>query len=60
MGIHATIGYFCFVLIDLINGYRNVYSPNNVCLQFFEMVFTKNMHYTGIACITIDSVMNFD
>ena len=54
------IVYFCFVLIDLINGYRNVYSPNNVCLQFFEMVFTKNMHYTGIACITIDSVMNFD
>ena len=50
MGIHAMIVYFCFVLIDLINGYKNVYSRNNACLEFFEMDFN----------ITIDSVMNFD
>ena len=48
------------MLIDLINGYRNVCSRNNVCLEFLEMVFKENMHYTYIACITIDSVMNFD
>ena len=60
MGIHATIGYFCFVLIDLINGYRNVYSRNNVCLEFFEMAFKENTHYTCIACIIVDSVINFD
>ena len=54
------IVYFCFVLIDLINGYRNVYSSNNVCLEFFEIVFKENMHYTCIAWITIDSVINFD
>ena len=46
--------YFYFVLIGLINGYRNVYSRNNVCLELFEMVFKENMHYTCIACITID------
>ena len=50
MGIHAMILYFCFVLIDLINGYKNIYSRNNACLEFFEMDFN----------ITIDSVMNFD
>ena len=60
MVIHVMIAYFCFVLIDLINGYKNVYSHNNACLEFFEMVFKENMHYTCIACITIDSVMNFD
>ena len=48
MGIHAIIVYFFFVLIDLINGYRNVYSYNNVCLEFFEMVFKENMYYTCI------------
>ena len=48
------------MLIDLINGYRNVHSRNNICLEFFEMVFQENMHYTCIACITIDFVMNFD
>ena len=26
----------------------------------FEMVFKENMHYTCIACITIDSVMRID
>ena len=51
---------FYFMLIDLYNGYRDVYSRNNVCLEFFEMVFKENMHYTSIACITIDSVINFD
>ena len=60
MVIHVMIVYFCFVLIDLINGYKNVYSHNNACLEFFEMVFIENMHYTCIACITIDSVINFD
>ena len=48
------------MLINLINGYRNFYSRNNVCLEFFEMVFKEHMHYTCTACITIDSVMNFD
>ena len=60
MGIHAMIVYFCFELIDLINGYRNVYSSNNVCLEFFEIVFKENMHYTCIAWITIDSVIRID
>ena len=60
MVIHAMIVYFCFVLIDLINSYKNVYSRNNVCLEFFEIVFKENMHYTYIACRTIDSVMNFN
>ena len=32
LGIHALIVYFCFVLIDLINDYKNVYFRNNVCL----------------------------
>ena len=31
--------YFCFVLVDLINDYKNVPSRNNVCLSFFEMNF---------------------
>ena len=48
------------MLIDLINGYRNVYSRNNVCLEFFEMVSKENMDYTCIACKTIDSVMRID
>ena len=48
------------MLIDFINGYRNVYFCNNICLEFFGMVFKGNMHYTCVACITIDSVMNFD
>ena len=32
---------FCFVLIDLINDYKNVFSHNNVCLRFFEDVFMR-------------------
>ena len=39
MVMRVMIVYFCFVLIDLINGYKNVYSHNNACLEFFEMVF---------------------
>ena len=40
MGIHALVIYFCFVLIDLINDYKNIYSRNNnVCLGVCEMVF---------------------
>ena len=36
------IRYFCFVLIDLINDYKNVYSHNNnVCLGFCMMVFMR-------------------
>ena len=42
MCIHAMTVYFCFVLIDLINGYKNVYSRNKVCLKFFETVFMRN------------------
>ena len=30
LGIHALIIYFCFVLIDLINDYKNIYFRNNV------------------------------
>ena len=30
LGILAAIIYFCFVLIDLINDYKNIYS-RNVC-----------------------------
>ena len=48
------------MLIDLTNGQRNVYSHNDVCLEFFGMAFEENLHYTCIACRTIDSVMNFD
>ena len=34
--------YFCFVLIDLINDYKNIYSrDNNVCLGVCMMVFTR-------------------
>ena len=44
----------------MINGYRNVYSGNNVCLEFFDIVFKENMHYTCIVCITIESAMHFD
>ena len=29
------------MLIDLINDYKNVYFPSNVCLGVFEMVFIK-------------------
>ena len=32
LGIHALIVYFCFVLIDLINDYKNIYFRSNVCL----------------------------
>ena len=48
------------LLIDLINGYRNAYSRSNNCLEFFEIVFKENMHYTCIAWITIDSVIRMD
>ena len=34
--------YFCFVLIGLINDYKNIYSRNsNVCLGICEMVFMR-------------------
>ena len=43
LGINAVIIYFCFVLIDLINDYKNhknVYSRNNnVCLGVCMMAF---------------------
>ena len=35
LGIHALIIYFCFVLIDLINDYKNIYFRNNVYEMFF-------------------------
>ena len=34
--------YFCFVLTDLINNYKNIYS-DNVCI----VVFYKNCLYNG-------------
>ena len=39
LGICAMIIYFCFVLIDLINDYKNIYSRNNVCLGRFALWF---------------------
>ena len=44
LGIRALIIYFCFVLIGLINDYKNIYCHNNVCLGVCEMVF---MSYEG-------------
>ena len=29
LGIRTLVIYFCFVFINLINGYKNVYSRNN-------------------------------
>ena len=41
LGIRALIIYFCFVLIDLINDYKNIYSRNNnVCLVVFMCIDT--------------------
>ena len=50
LGILALIIYFCFVLIGLINDYKNIYSRNNnVCLGVCKMVFmsinTFNKNY---------------
>ena len=40
LGILAVIIYFCFVFIDLINDYRNIYARNNnVCLRVCKMAF---------------------
>ena len=40
LGILALIIYFCFVLIGLINDYKNINSRNNnVCLGVCKMVF---------------------
>ena len=36
LGIHTLIVYFCFVLIDLIDDYKNIYSRNNVCMMFLR------------------------
>ena len=41
LGIRALIIYFCFVLIGLINDYKNIYCRNNVCLGVCEMVFMR-------------------
>ena len=42
IGICALIIHFCFVLIDSINVYRNVYYHNNdVCLEICMMVFMR-------------------
>ena len=46
-GIHAVIIYFCFVLIDLINDYKNVYSRSNVCLGVCMMVFMRIVSIKG-------------
>ena len=35
LGMRASIIYFSFVLIGLINGYKNVYS-HNVCIMVFH------------------------
>ena len=42
LGIRDMIIYFCFVLIDLVNNYKNVYSHNdNVCLGVHMMFFMR-------------------
>ena len=41
LGIRALIIYFCFVLIDLINDYKNIYSGNNICLGVYGNVFSE-------------------
>ena len=39
-GIRTVIIYFCFVLTDLINDYKNIYfRNNNVCVGVCGMVF---------------------
>ena len=42
--MHVVVIYFTLYLLICINGYRNVYFRNNVCLEFLEMVFKENMH----------------
>ena len=43
LGIHALVIYFCFMLIDLINEYNNIYSHNNnVCLGDLYDGFYEN------------------
>ena len=42
LGVLAVIIYFCFVLIDLINDYKNIYSRNNVCLGGLYDGFYEN------------------
>ena len=42
LGIRALIIYFCFVLIDLINDYKNIYSGNNnICLGVYGNIFPE-------------------
>ena len=42
LGIHALVIYFCFMLIELINDYKNICSRNNnVFLGVCMMVFMK-------------------
>ena len=56
LGIHALIVYFCFVLIDLINDFKNIYSRNNVCLcgdflcalLLLKFIFSMKGGYEGI------------
>ena len=43
LGIHGLLIYFCFILIDLINDYKNIYSHNNnVCLVGLYDGFYEN------------------
>ena len=37
--------YFCFVLIDLINDYKNIYSRNNICLGAYGNGFYDNWYF---------------
>ena len=48
--------YFCFVLIDLINGYKNSYSRNNVSfgvsiIVFMRIVSIKRGYGMAFMCI---------
>ena len=46
LGIRTVIIYFAFVLIDLINDYKNIYSGNdNICLGVCENGFYENWYF---------------
>ena len=43
LGIHALVIYFCFMLIELINDYKNICSHNNnvfwgICMMVFMKI----------------------
>ena len=60
LGIRDMIIYFCFVLIDLVNNYKNVYSHNdNVCLGV-RMFFMRAVSILYIVTFNIIFSMKSD